>query len=107
HGLKAVDDLRGADQYARLLVLPHDFVEVRTGSLQHGGQIKILFADAQARQAGSEHLIECAVRIKTENWYVYAEDRDLFLFRPECAVCKQVQCRLGARAGNEVLPEVV
>src|SRR6478735_18609 len=57
HRLGAVDDLRGADQQARLYRLPVDLAEVRAGLGKHVFQIKILLACAKTRQAATALMI--------------------------------------------------
>jgi len=75
HRLGAVDDLRGADQQARLYRLPVDLAEVRAGLGKHVFQIKILLACAKTRQAGSNRLDDHAVRVETKNWRIYSKHR--------------------------------
>src|SRR5262249_9248255 len=72
-------------------------------------QIKIILAHPEARQAGCNQLEDCAVRIEPAQDLraTYSKHRDLYLLRPDRAVCKEVQHNLGAFSGKEVRPEVV
>jgi len=69
HSLKAVDDLRGADQQARVYIFPIDAVVLqrRAGLGKQFIQIKILHAHAKSRKEGGERVVGCGIRIDAKN----------------------------------------